>query len=118
MPGLAPDTVTRQGKADTEAELSHRLAKRSGAVAVPSIQVGVKCTLGVAKATPSRGPGMYLQAGPLHRTHVRAWPCATLIRCYRAWPSGGTRPWPKPYGLRLGPLPDAPMGGHRALSLG
>jgi hypothetical protein len=40
---LAPDTVTQQGKTDTEAELSHRLAKRSGIVAVPSIQVGVKC---------------------------------------------------------------------------
>ena len=46
VPGLAPDTVTQQGKTDTEAELSHRLAKRSGTVAVPSIQVGVKCILG------------------------------------------------------------------------
>ena len=40
---MAPDTVTQQGKTDTEAELSHRVAKRSGIVAVPSIQVGVEC---------------------------------------------------------------------------
>ena len=42
-PDWPRDTVTQQGKTDTEAELSHRLAKRSGIVAVPSIQVGVKC---------------------------------------------------------------------------
>ena len=30
VPGLAPDTVTQQGKTDTEAELSHRLANGAG----------------------------------------------------------------------------------------
>ena len=29
-PGLAPDTVTQQGKTVTEAELSHRLANGAG----------------------------------------------------------------------------------------
>ena len=40
---IGPRHRRQQGKTDTEAELSHRLAKRSGTVEVPSIQVGVKC---------------------------------------------------------------------------
>ena len=65
---IGPDTVTQQGKTDTEAELSHRLAKRSGTVAVPSIQVGVKCILGRWKRSEALR----------HRHHPRSHPALPL----------------------------------------
>jgi hypothetical protein len=46
VPGLAPDTVTQQGKTVTQGGTVPPLGQRSGTVAVPSNQVGVKSIQG------------------------------------------------------------------------